>query len=158
MGTIRKQSTLITLSSFLGGILGMINKAYLFAKFMEPVNFGLAEILVNIGVIYAQFALLGLPNVILKYFPFFKDKANGHQSFLFLIILFTTVGFTIFTIIYIFLKDYILWAYESDSELVSQYYYLGILFGLSYTIYQLFFAYQDHCISLSFQDLLTKLP
>ncbi len=161
MGNIRKQSTFITISSFAGGLLGMINKVLLFPKLIAPVEFGLAEMLVTIGVLYAQFSLLGLPNVILTFFPEFKDKQNHHRGFLFLCILLGGIGFMITTAAYVIFQPQVIQYYQQDAPLLVDYYYYGILFGLSYFLYHLFFAYlrslHDAFVPLFVNEIVLRL-
>ena len=141
MGVVRKQSTLTTLTSFLGGVIGFINQTFLFAKLMDPDEFGLARVLVTIGVMYAQLSLLGFQNVILRFFPFFENKEKGHYGFLSFGILFILAGFILTTSLFLLFQPQVISVYGEKSQLLVTYYRLGMLFGFSYLVYIFFSNY-----------------
>lgn len=84
MGIVRKQSLLATVASYLGGVIGFVNKVILFTRILslEDGELGLANLLLEIAAIFAQFALLGIGNSILRFFPYFEDKARNHHGIL----------------------------------------------------------------------------
>ena len=84
MGIVRRQSLLATASSYLGGALGFINKAVLFTRILdlEAGELGLVNLLMEISVLFGQFALLGIGNSILRFFPYFEDEQKGHHGIL----------------------------------------------------------------------------
>lgn len=141
MGVVRKQSTLTTLTSFLGGVIGFVNQTFLFAKLMDPDEFGLARVLVTVGVMYAQLSLLGFQNVILRFFPFFQNQEKGHHGFLSFGIIFILAGFIFTTSLFLLFQPQVIAVYGEKSQLFVTYYRLGILFGFSYLVYIFFSNY-----------------
>lgn len=141
MGVVRKQSTLTTITSIAGGVLGLINKALLFPRLLAPEAYGLAEFLVTIGVLIAQFSVWGFPNVSLKFFPFFENRKKGHHGFLTFGLLVLGTGMLISCLLYFIFQEDIKSFYEERSPLIAEYYFYGILFGISYGIFQLFWGY-----------------
>ena len=70
---IRRQSLQTSAISYLGVGLGYINVVLLFPKLFEPEQFGLTRILIAVVGVSAQFALVGLTNTIIRFFPRFKE-------------------------------------------------------------------------------------
>lgn len=92
MGIVARQATWNTLLTVVGMGLGFINMALLFPKLLTPDEFGLTRLLVSIAVVAAQIAHLGGENTVIRYFPYFRDRANGHRGLFGLILGVATVG------------------------------------------------------------------
>ena len=94
MGIVRRQSLLATASSYLGGALGFVNKAILFTRILnlEEGELGLVNLLLEISVLFGQFALLGIGNSILRFFPYFEDEEKGHNGILTFGLIVTAIG------------------------------------------------------------------
>lgn len=134
MGIVRRQSLLATASSYLGGALGFLNKAVLFTRILnlEGGELGLVNLLMEISVLFGQFALVGMGNSILRFFPNFENPEKGHHGIL-TFGLFVTLGGTIVSItsLWIF-RDFIAqWAeWKGGGDLLTEYYvYLFPLVG-----------------------------
>jgi O-antigen/teichoic acid export membrane protein len=74
MGVVRKQGVNITLVSFLGVIIGAINTMFVFPNVLGAEGHGLVMLILSIGTVLAQFAHLGIPNTIIRFFPYLKDR------------------------------------------------------------------------------------
>ena len=59
-----------------------MNVVLLFPRFFSPEEFGLTRVLVAAVGILSQFALFGMVNSVIRFFPFFKDKDAGHNGLL----------------------------------------------------------------------------
>ena len=130
MGVVIRQSAKIALATYLGVIIGYINVVILFPRILTTEQFGLTRILIAISMILVQCAQFGSGHIILRYFPFYKNKDNQHNGFLFFIFLLTSTGLLIFTSLLFLLKDTILSFYSVKSALLIEYYYFIIpIFG-----------------------------
>lgn len=92
MGIVARQATWNTLLTMAGMGLGFVNMALLFPRLLTPDEFGLTRLLVSIAVVAAQIAHLGGESTVIRYFPYFRDKASGHRGFFGLILSVATVG------------------------------------------------------------------
>lgn len=92
MGIVARQATWNTLLTIVGMGLGFVNMALLFPRLLSPDEFGLTRLLVSIAVVAAQVAHLGGENTVIRYFPYFRDKANGHRGLFGLILGVATAG------------------------------------------------------------------
>ncbi len=141
MGIIKSDSIKITIISYLGAILGYVNKILLFPHFLTTEQVGLSNILISIAAIYAQFSALGTMNITLKFFPFYKDPEKGHNGFLFWTGALVSAGFTLLTILFLIFKEEIISYYGQKSPLLTEYYLFLIPLGLATLYYSLFDTY-----------------
>jgi O-antigen/teichoic acid export membrane protein len=139
MGVIKRQGILNTIVSYAGIALGYVNVVILFPNLLNPDEIGLVRIMVTISVMYAQFSALGFGNMSLRFFPYFRDKAQQHHGFLFLLLSFPLLGFAVITALYVGGRPFVLDHYADDSPLLAEYYYYLIPLGL----FTLFFVLLD---------------
>lgn len=133
MGVIKQQSIVNTFITYVGIVLGFISTIYLFPNFLEPNQYGLTRLLLSVSFVFTQFAHLGMNNTAIRFFPYFEDKKNDHNGFLFLVLVVPITGFLLFLGI-IFLFDDLLISYYDASTYFEDYYLLliPIVFGLLY--------------------------
>ena len=74
MGIVQKQGLSITLISFIGVVIGAINTLFIFPNVLGSEKHGLVMLFLSIATIISQFAHLGIPNTLIRFFPFFKDR------------------------------------------------------------------------------------
>lgn len=141
MGIVQKASIKLTIVSYLGAGLGYLNRVLLFTHFLSAAEVGLAGVLVNAAVLYAQFASLGVPTISNRFFPFFNNKEKKHHGFFFWGNLFVFVGFLMTTLVFILFKPLIIRQYISSSPMIVDYYYYLIPFALSFIYFQFFETY-----------------
>ncbi len=137
MGIIRKQALGNSVFSYLGVLLGYVNVILLFPAFFSSEQFGLIQLLVGVSVIYAYSGLIGLPNTIVRFFPFYKTEDRYHKGFLSYVFVIGLMGLIIATLLYLFLKQLIINAYIENSALFVDYYYYLIplsVFTLLFTV------------------------
>lgn len=134
MGIVAKQSIYNSISSYIGVIIGAINTIVLFPNFFTADQFGLTRVFAAASVLFCQIGLLGTPSLMLKYFPFFKDKENKHNGFLFISLCIPLIGYTlILALAYLFKQDVISY-YSGKSGLFGEYFnFIPIM--LIYMIY-----------------------
>ena len=76
MGIVKRDGLKLAAISWFGIGLGYLNKLILFPKFLETDEVGLANVLVNISILFAQFASVGSIGLILKFFPYFNNNGS----------------------------------------------------------------------------------
>ncbi len=134
---LKKGSFIYTAILYSGIVLGYINVVLVFPNVFNEENFGLTRILISAAAVLSQFALLGLPNFVLKFHPFYKDKKFNPVF---------SMGTTILTIgifgvgIYLMLfKNVFIGAYETKSPLFASYFFYLIPFFIATA----FFGFMD---------------
>lgn len=122
MGVIQKQSIQNTLISYFGVVLGFVSTMLLFPNILSPDQYGLTRFLLSPAVVFAQFAHLGIKNIIIRYFPYFKQTPDSKGRLLTLTILVSALGFILFAGCFMLLEDQLLGYYGDRSPLFTEYY------------------------------------
>lgn len=141
MGIVQKASIKLTAVIYLGAALGYFNKVLLFTNFLSPTQVGLAGILTNVAILYAQFATLGMPTVSNRFFPFFMNKEKRHHGFFFWGNVIVFAGFLLTTLLFLVFRPIIIRQYIDNSPLLVDYYYYLIPFAFATVYFQYFESY-----------------
>lgn len=116
MGLVARQATWNTLFTVMGMGLGFVNMALLFPKLLTPDEFGLTRLLVSIAVVAAQIAHLGGENTVIRYFPYFRDRANGHRGLFGMILGIATAGAVVaMLLLWLFHHRFVAWFNDSSG-------------------------------------------
>lgn len=161
MGVILKQSFANTIYSYAGAFLGFVNIIWLFPYVLEAGEFGLTRVMISIGIIGAQVASLGMGNVMIRFFPLFRNPARRHYGFLFLAAVIPLGGYLLLSLFGWLFRSPVIAFYADDSTLFGDYYTLlfPLLFFILYFhilesyIRSLF----DTVVATFFQDILLRL-
>lgn len=138
MGIVQKDAIRTSVISFVGLILGYFNKAVLFVLLFSSAQVGLVNLIMNVALLFAQFANLGSIYSSWRFFPFFRNTQKKHFGFLFANMLIVLLGVCLFSIVIIVTKDLIVQNYSEKSVLFVDYYYAVIPLGISIVFFQLF--------------------
>ncbi|HHG85028.1 MAG TPA: hypothetical protein ENJ82_09820 [Bacteroidetes bacterium] len=141
MGIVRKQSIQSSIISYSGAAIGFINKILIFTYFLTEEEVGLANILMALGLLFAQFSALGYINVTLRFFPYFRDKKRGHHGFLFWTVIISLIGFLFVSFNFVLWKPLIIDRFSDKSPLLVEYYYYIIPVGFFTLYFNLFESY-----------------
>lgn len=121
MGILARQATWNTLLTVAGMGLGFVNMALLFPNLLTPEEFGLTRLIVSIAVVAAQVAHWGGEATVIRYFPYFRDKANGHRGFFGLLLGIATIGaFMALLLLALFHERFAQW-FNDESGLYLRY-------------------------------------
>lgn len=132
---------MLSIISYAGVVIGYLNKILLFPNFLKTDEVGLANTLVSVAVVYAQLSALGMPNIILKFFPYFQDKAKRHHGFIFWTSLLVALGFLFVTLLFFLFCPVVVSYYSENSPLLVEYYYYLIPLGAASVFFQLYDSY-----------------
>lgn len=141
MGYIQKDAFRTMILSYLGMFLGYFNKAFLFIIFLTTEEIGLLNLLLSVGLLFAQFCNLGTVYSVGKFFPFFRNKAKNNYGFLQYNFLIVTAGVVIFTFLVMVFKNEISSYYSDKSPDFVKYYLWFIPIGIAYIYFFLFENY-----------------
>ena len=139
MGIVIRQSFWSSIFIFLGVILGAVNVLLLFDRTVGAEIFGLTRVIFSLSFIAAEFAVLGSPTVLIKYFPYFRDERK--KGIVLFSLLLALVGLIITIAVLYFAKDLIISSKTGDAELFNQYYFVAIIGLFGVTLYKFFQAY-----------------
>ncbi|MDN5286281.1 MAG: hypothetical protein JWR38_2555 [Mucilaginibacter sp.] len=127
MNLLQKQGFLNTLILYGGVALGFVNGVFLFQRFLSLEQIGFFQLMITISLLYAQVASAGISNIILKYFPYYRSDDKTHGGFATFTILWTLLGFTLFTLLFYLFREPILNHYSQNKGgalLVKYAYYI----------------------------------
>jgi O-antigen/teichoic acid export membrane protein len=114
MGIIIRQAAYSSVFSYVGVALGFLNVAIFMNRWLTPEELGLRNILLDIAIIYAQFANFGMYKGMVKFFPFFRANDNSDRGLLSIASLTAIAGFLTLAIPLFLFQDQILDFYASD--------------------------------------------
>lgn len=135
MGVIVRQSLSNSLITYTGIGLGFILTIFLYPHILNPDEYGLTRVLISASYISSQFAHLGMHNLVMRYYPFFKKVDPERHGFLFWAITIPILGFLLYTILFFMADDLLIHFYEDRSALFVEYY----LWVLPLTLFILYY-------------------
>jgi len=138
MGVIKNQAIKGSIWSYIGVLLGFVNLVVLSQKFFTTEQIGLTQVLISIATIFSQVGTLGLGNVAIRMFPYFRNDKNTHNGFIGLSIWIGLVGFIIMVIITGLTENYFVETNSEKSSLLATHYYYTyplIFFMLFFTLF-----------------------
>ena len=141
MGYIQKDAFRTMLLSYVGMVLGYVNKGFLFIFLLTSDQVGLINLVIAVGLLLAQMSNLGSIYAVWKFFPFFRNESKKHYGFLFMNMLIVAVGIILFLIITLLLKTEITSFYLDKSALFVDYFFLILPIGASMVYFYLFENY-----------------
>jgi O-antigen/teichoic acid export membrane protein len=135
MKAIQKDAFRTMLLSYVGIVLGYVNKGVLFLLILSTEQIGLINLLISVGTLFAQFSNFGTVYSTWKFFPFFKNKALKNHGFLSFILLIVSVGVLICSTLALFFSSEIAILYQARSPLFISYYLWVLPIGISLVFY-----------------------
>jgi O-antigen/teichoic acid export membrane protein len=134
MSLLRKKSIVSIVWTYVGFVFGAVN-VFLSAKYLLPEYNGLTRVILEMGVLFSSIATFGVPTLLAKFYPYYKDRLDRKDSdLLTLALLITTAGFILLATSTYFLKPLISRKFSGKSPLLVDYYYLAlpVTFFLTY--------------------------
>ncbi len=132
---IARQSFFNSLITYAGIGLGFVLTVFLYPHILNPDQYGLTRVMVAAALIFAQIAHLGFQNLILRYFPFFKQVSPERHGLLFWALAVPMGGFILFTLLFFLFDGLLIHIYSDRSPLFVDYY----LWLLPLTLFVLYF-------------------
>ncbi len=115
MGLIVRQSIITTIISYIGVAIGYVNLLYLYPRFLSPEQVGLMRTLQDSAILMAQFAQFGLAQSIIRFFPRFREQADGGKGFINLVLASGLGTFGLFLIVFFSFQSSILSYFAANA-------------------------------------------
>lgn len=141
MGFIQKDTLRTVLISYIGLLLGYLNKGVLFVLILSTEQIGLVNLVLSVGILFSQLSNLGTINAIAKFSPFFDDRIGQKQRFFQYSIGFVIIGVLLVTSLSFLLQDKVVEFYSAKSSLFVDYYYWIIPVGIANVLFVVFETY-----------------
>lgn len=134
MGSIKKQGITNTIISYIGICIGFLNLIILQPFMLSTEELGLTRIMYSFTLIVGTLFPVGINYLTIKFFPRFKNKANGHNGYFGLLLLIAFIGYLIAGTAILLVKNYILFKYSNAPLFVEYFQYvLPISFCVGFT-------------------------
>ncbi len=130
MGVIRRQSLKHTAVNVVGLGIGGLSVFFVYPHALEA--YGLAQVLLSIGMIGLPILSLGANTVAIRFFPRFNDKSSGHHGFLPLLVILCAIGCSIFGLLAWVFWAQVSAALEAKSPLLREYLWMGFPLAFCY--------------------------
>jgi len=157
MGTIRKQSILGTIYTYIGTIIGFVSTALLTPKILSPEEIGILSLIVAYASILATLANLGMSNVITRFFPYFRNSQNFNNGFFFVTLSIPFLGFIISAFIFLIIKPILVKNAIENIELLKQYFIYIIPFTFTILYFNILDAYYKMLYNVTLGSFLKEL-
>lgn len=134
MGTIRKQSILGAIYTYLGVFIGFITTGIVTPRILSPGQIGMLSVIVAYATIFATVANLGMSNVITRFFPYFNEKSRYNNGFLLISLSIPFIGFLVSVIMFLLIKPFLIQRTVENIELLETYilYVIPFIFSILY--------------------------
>jgi O-antigen/teichoic acid export membrane protein len=153
MGVVIRQSFKASIVSYFGAAIGAFSVLYLLPKCLTPEQIGLTRVLLEASLFFSFFAQLGMSNIVIKFFPHFKNISNNHNGFLFIITLLPIIGFIIFSLVFILFRSTLTQPFIEKSKLLTDYY----LFIIPLTFFSMYTAICEAYSSMLYRIVVPKI-
>jgi len=122
LGIVKSQVYKNTAISYIGIVIGYVNLVLFYPAYLTTEQIGLFQLLIGISLLYTLVASLGMPSIIIRYFPFHKTEDGSHKGFIHWTAAFSLVGFILSTLIFFIFKPVIIANYIVKAPLFAEYY------------------------------------
>ena len=143
MGIIQRQGIRNTLITYTGIIVGFVNLIIIQPRYLTPEELGLTRILFSFSALIATVLPLGIHQITLRYFPYFRDPSNKHSGYFGFMLLFPVIGFLLVSTVIVLLKNTITGLYIEKSKLFIEYFDYVFPMMLSLGLTQVFTTYSS---------------
>ena len=157
MGVVQKESIRNTIIYYSGVALGYLNMVIIFPRVFQSDQYGLVRFIFPFAGIMAICYLIGIPSVIIRFFPHLKDKDKRHNGLLFFSLSVMAVGILLFTTVFFIFKPYILDVYSKNAGLFVRYYYVVIPLAIGFAIFEVLSAYNRSLLKTNFAVFLMEV-
>ncbi|MEX0857885.1 MAG: polysaccharide biosynthesis C-terminal domain-containing protein [Balneolaceae bacterium] len=160
MGIIINQSIRNAVISYLGIIIGFISTVQLFPNILGAEEFGLTRTLLAIMFVGSQIISIGIPNTIIKQFPYLIQHTENTRGLFLLFIIPVVFVFLLLSIFILLFQDFVVNIYE-DSPLLGLYYHFIIPLILFSALFAVLSSYISSLLDTVFasflQDVLQRI-
>ncbi|MCX6226033.1 MAG: oligosaccharide flippase family protein [Bacteroidia bacterium] len=121
MGIIEKQSIKGSIYSYIGVLIGFVTAGVLLPQIFSTKENGVIDLLISWSLVFATLATLGLNNVTIRLFPWFRNKDNHHNGFFGILFWVNMAGFLLALLLYYALRPWIIADSQDTSSLFIRY-------------------------------------
>lgn len=138
-----RQSIKGSIVNYVGAFIGFLTTFFILTKYLTLEEIGLTRVLLESALLVAALSQLGTTNSIIRFFPYFKNKAEKHHGFLGFSVLVPFVGASVFCTFYVLLRQPIAHFFSRESALFLDYFYYVIPLAVFFVYIGVFETYSS---------------
>ncbi len=143
MGVVKRQGIKQTIVTYAGVVIGMVNVLFIYPAMLAREEIGVLSWVRETAAMLSLFVFLGSTELIVRYFPHFRNEEKKHHGFLFLLLVIVTAGCLLLAGLWLGWRDEILafFARKEDPTLYLAYvryilpFTVLIAYGNLFTVY-----------------------
>ena len=120
MGVIIRQSLFNSLISYVGMAIGYVNLMYLYPKFLAPEQVGLLRSIQDAAMLFTPFAIFGLGQSIIRFYPHFSAGKKQSANFISLILTLALLCYGIFLVTFMVFRNFFISFFEEKAPHIIQ--------------------------------------
>ncbi len=153
MGIVYNQSSRTTIISYLGAIIGFVNVLWLFPAVLSAEQIGLIRLLPSIAFMLLPLTQLGLSQSVLKFYPQYSKKENGHNELFSFMLFANLVGFGLTLILLKIFNSQIEQFFASKSALANDYIHVGTILILLLSYHAIFESFSRSILKIVYPGI-----
>lgn len=161
MGIIKRQGIKNAIITYVGVVIGALSVIFIQPYFLTSTELGFTRNLYNFAYLLSLALPLGLPNIVIRFYPAYKENTGIAPYFFGFIMVFFTITSVLTLAIFLLFKNSIIQLYETDSELFVSYFFCVIpysfIIGLSTCMTSLSHAVYKSTVPSFLNDVFSRL-
>lgn len=163
MGVVQRQGLKGGIWMYAGVLLGFLNGMLLYPRIFGPEVYGFVQWLFPTAAVLATVASLGMRSGVIRYFPFYRDRDQGHSGFLGFCLLVAHLGLLLVLLVLWAGEDYFIELFRTEDNekyLLGNYWLLPLLvfFSVAFDILAAYLtALLRPSVALFFKDLVGRV-
>jgi O-antigen/teichoic acid export membrane protein len=139
MGVIIRQSIKGTIVNYIGIAIGIFTTFFVMTKYLTTEEVGFTRVLIDASTMFCGLAMLGTTSSSMRFYPYFKreDEEDDHGFFFWTLII-PFIGFLLYSIVFLLLKDSVTASFAEKSALFNNYYYFLFPMGFCFLYIRIF--------------------
>ena len=116
MGVVKRQGIKQSVVTYIGVAIGMVNMLFIYPAFLQEDQIGIISYVRETAAMLSLFVFLGSADMVVRFFPRFRDERTGNHGFLFLLLGIVTVGCLFFTLATLIFRERIFDFFGQKTE------------------------------------------
>ena len=141
MGVIIRQSIKGTIVNYIGIAIGLFTTFFVMTKYLTTEEVGFTRVMIDAATMFSGLAMLGTSSSSFRFYPYFKSEdSEEDHGFFFWTLVIPFLGFLLYGIVFLLLKDSVTASFAEKSALFNNYYYFLVPMGFCFLYIRVFEA------------------
>jgi len=161
MGVVKRQGIKQSIVTYVSMVVGAVNLVFLYPAALTKEEIGIINFVRDAAILLSPFLFWGGTELIVRYFPTFKDEKKGHHGYLFFLHLIFGFGILTLGLVYFLFNDHLLEYFAGKSPLFTAYLPFVVPLVILVTYAAIFTSYTSNfqriTVPAIFNELVPKL-